>query len=32
VPNSPHATLIAHTDDFNRTVDDFFTQPFHNWK
>jgi pimeloyl-ACP methyl ester carboxylesterase len=32
VPNSPHATLIAHTDDFNKTVDDFFTQPFHNWK
>ena len=28
VPNSGHATLIEHTDDFNRTVDNFFTQPF----
>jgi len=24
VPNSPHETLIAHADDFNRTVDAFF--------
>jgi pimeloyl-ACP methyl ester carboxylesterase len=28
VPNSGHPTLIEHTDDFNRTVDNFFTQPF----
>jgi len=28
VPNSGHATLIEHTDDFNRTVDDFFSKPF----
>jgi pimeloyl-ACP methyl ester carboxylesterase len=28
VPNSGHPTLIEHTDDFNRKVDDFFTQPF----
>ena len=32
VPNSPHSTLIDHADEFNKTVDDFFTQPFHNWK
>lgn len=25
VPNSGHATLIEHTDDFNKKVDDFFT-------
>jgi pimeloyl-ACP methyl ester carboxylesterase len=31
VPNSPHGTLVAHTDEFNKEVDDFFTQPFHNW-
>ncbi|HEY4416213.1 MAG TPA: alpha/beta hydrolase [Verrucomicrobiae bacterium] len=29
VPNSGHATLISHVDEFNKTVDDFFTQPFH---
>ncbi len=29
VPNSPHSTLQAHTDDFNKQVDDFFSQPFH---
>ena len=28
VPNSGHATLIEHTDDFNRLVDNFFTKPF----
>jgi len=28
VPNSGHATLIEHTDDFNRVVDDFFSKPF----
>jgi pimeloyl-ACP methyl ester carboxylesterase len=27
VPNSGHATLIEHTADFNKTVDNFFTQP-----
>ena len=27
VPNSGHATLIEHADDFNRTVDDFFSKP-----
>jgi pimeloyl-ACP methyl ester carboxylesterase len=31
VPNSPHGTLQAHPDEFNKLVDDFFTQPFHNW-
>lgn len=31
VPNSPHGTLLAHTDEFNKKVDDFFTQPFHIW-
>jgi pimeloyl-ACP methyl ester carboxylesterase len=29
VPNSGHATLIEHKDDFNRLVDDFFTKPLH---
>jgi len=27
VPNSGHATLIEHTDDFNRVVDEFFSKP-----
>ena len=31
VPNSPHGTLKAHADEFNKKVDEFFTQPFHNW-
>ncbi|WP_461453212.1 alpha/beta fold hydrolase [Mucilaginibacter sp.] len=31
VPNSPHGTLQAHADEFNKKVDEFFTQPFHNW-
>jgi len=31
VPNSPHGTLQAHADEFNKKVDDFFTQPFHSW-
>jgi pimeloyl-ACP methyl ester carboxylesterase len=26
VPNSGHGTLIEHTDDFNKTVNDFFTK------
>jgi pimeloyl-ACP methyl ester carboxylesterase len=29
VPCSGHATLIGHKDDFNKTVDDFFSKPFH---
>src|ERR1700761_5180961 len=29
VPNSGHATLIEHRDEFDRLVDDFFTKPFH---
>jgi pimeloyl-ACP methyl ester carboxylesterase len=28
VPDSGHATLISHADDFNKTVDDFFSRPF----
>jgi pimeloyl-ACP methyl ester carboxylesterase len=32
VPNSPHATLIAHADEFNKKADEFFSTPFHNWK
>jgi pimeloyl-ACP methyl ester carboxylesterase len=28
VPNSGHPTLIEHRDEFNRIVDDFFSQPF----
>ena len=28
VPNSGHGTLIEHTDDFDKQVDTFFTQPF----
>jgi pimeloyl-ACP methyl ester carboxylesterase len=28
VPNSGHATLIEHVDDFNRSADDFFSKPF----
>jgi pimeloyl-ACP methyl ester carboxylesterase len=28
VPNSGHATLIEHADEFNHKVDDFFTTPF----
>lgn len=28
VPNSGHATLVEHRDDFNRIVDDFFSKPF----
>jgi len=31
LPNSPHGTLQAYTDEFNKKVDDFFTQPFHIW-
>lgn len=28
VPNSGHATLVEHRDEFNRIVDDFFSKPF----
>ncbi len=28
VPNSGHATLIEHKDEFNKTVDSFFLNPF----
>jgi pimeloyl-ACP methyl ester carboxylesterase len=28
VPRSGHATLIEHKDDFDKTVDDFFSTPF----
>jgi pimeloyl-ACP methyl ester carboxylesterase len=31
LPNSPHSTLIDHADEFNKQVDEFFTQPFHVW-
>lgn len=30
VPNSGHGTLIEHKDEFNKIVDDFFTNPFHS--
>jgi len=29
VPNSGHATLVEHEDEFNKLVDDFFSKPFH---
>ena len=28
LPNSSHGTLIEHTDEFNKKVNDFFTQPY----
>lgn len=28
VPNSGHATLVEHRDEFNKIVDDFFEKPF----
>jgi len=30
LPNSGHATLIEHTDEFNKKVDNFFQNPFKN--
>jgi len=30
VPNSGHGTLIEHTDEFDKIVDDFFINPFHS--
>lgn len=32
LPNSGHATLIEHKDEFNKKVTDFFQQPFHEKK
>jgi pimeloyl-ACP methyl ester carboxylesterase len=32
LPNSGHGTLIEHRDEFNKKVDDFFQQPFHQRK
>jgi len=32
VPNSGHATLMEHADEFNRKVDEFFTKPFDEHK
>jgi pimeloyl-ACP methyl ester carboxylesterase len=29
VPNSGHGTLVEHKEEFNKIVDDFFTNPFH---
>ena len=31
LPNSGHGTLVEHADEFNRKVDDFFSEPFHKW-
>jgi pimeloyl-ACP methyl ester carboxylesterase len=31
VPNSGHATLIEHHDEFNNLVDEFFTKPYHQF-
>jgi pimeloyl-ACP methyl ester carboxylesterase len=31
VPNSGHATLIEHRDEFNRVVDAFFQNPYHKF-
>jgi pimeloyl-ACP methyl ester carboxylesterase len=32
VPNSGHGTLIEHTDDFNHQVDNFFTEPYKDFR
>ncbi len=32
VPNSPHATLVEHADEFNKKADEFFSTLFHEWK
>jgi pimeloyl-ACP methyl ester carboxylesterase len=32
VPNSGHATLIEHKEEFNKKVDEFFSTPFEEWK
>ncbi|MGZ4000740.1 MAG: alpha/beta fold hydrolase [Mucilaginibacter sp.] len=31
VPNSGHATLLQHRDDFNKLVDEFFEKPYHKF-
>jgi len=31
VPNSGHGTLIEHSADFNKLVDDFFQKPYHKF-
>lgn len=31
VPNSGHGTLIEHSDDFNKLVDEFFQKPYHKF-
>jgi pimeloyl-ACP methyl ester carboxylesterase len=31
VPNSGHGTLIEHSDDFNKLVDNFFQKPYHKF-
>lgn len=30
IPQSGHATLVEHADEFNHGVDDFFSKPFHD--
>ncbi len=32
VPNSSHSTLIDHTDEFDKQVDTFFTEPFKDFR
>jgi pimeloyl-ACP methyl ester carboxylesterase len=32
LPNSGHATLRMHADEFNKKVDEFFSTPFHAWR
>ena len=31
VPDSGHGTLVEHKDEFNKKVDDFFTNSFRTW-
>jgi pimeloyl-ACP methyl ester carboxylesterase len=31
LPDSPHNTLQAHADEFNKRIDEFFSIPFHTW-
>jgi pimeloyl-ACP methyl ester carboxylesterase len=31
LPDSPHNTLQAHADEFNKRIDEFFSTPFHTW-
>jgi len=32
VPNSGHGTLVEHKDEFNKKVDEFYSNPFHDGK